>query len=214
MTAAWDIHALNAAVLSGLRAHAEALDLEQAVYGIDSEAELGLHPLLADALQRGGWGVQRECCYPSDRRKSKRTEGARCDLVLTHDAAPLAEPGTAGTLFAGAHVPPEAAFWLEVKTVAQFESGNVFPRYAAELNQPVMRDLAKLRSDPRIVHGGLLLVLFTRDGATAEHDISYWLRRVGKKQIPLADVAVGGFRLNDRTGNGWCGTALVQTGQP
>ena len=63
-----------------------------------------------------------------------RSEGKRCDLVLTPDGLPLRDPELDGTLFAEQDaVDPAGAYWLEIKTVAQYEIGGPFKRYSAEL---------------------------------------------------------------------------------
>lgn len=77
-------------VVQGLRRRAEEDDVEQAVYGLDAEDELGLHPLIQVALRTCGWGVWPEQRYPSDWAKPKHSEGQRCDVVLTRDDLPYA----------------------------------------------------------------------------------------------------------------------------
>lgn len=206
----WSIAEIADAVETGLRARAAADDAEQAVYGFDSLDELGLHPLLAGALRDAGYGVHREQRYPGGWTKRKKSEGIRCDFVLTHDALPLRDPEMAGTIF-GAAVDaeePEGAYWLEVKTVAQFESGGPFRRYSAELFQPVAKDIRKLWSDAVIKHGGLLLVLFTQTREVAEHDLGAWHMRCIDKGYAVGPPAVRGFPITDRVGNGWCAAAV------
>jgi hypothetical protein len=118
----------------------------------------------------------------------------------------LREENARGTLFdlpgAGA-VDPQDAYWLEIKTVAQFESSGPFARYSAEMLSPVALDVKKLWLDGLIRHAGLLLVLFTESRDIAEHDVEAWRRKVLDKGYPLGRGATKGFKLTDRIGNGW-----------
>lgn len=193
------------AVATRLRARAREDDREQAVYGFDALDELGLHPLIHDALRQAGYGVWPEQRYPGHWHKSKRSEGLRCDVVLTPDDLPLRDPELKGTLFDAmqAH-DPEAAYWLEIKTVAQFETSGPFRRYTSELLSPVASDVKKIWNDGVICHGGLLLVLFTADQRTAEHDIAAWHQRCLERGYPLGTPTVRGLPMTDRIGNAWC----------
>ena len=197
-------------VTAGLRSRAAADDAEAAVYSIDALDELALHPLLHAGLAAGGWGVHPEQRYPGARTRRRRSEGERCDVVLTPDGRPLGDPLRAGTLFDPADAAEvDEAYWLEIKSVAQFEVGGAFRRYSAELLGTVTRDVRKLAGDDAIRHAGLLLVLFTRDRETAEHDLHAWHGRCLSKALPAAVPAIRGFPLRDRLGNGWCAMAVV-----
>jgi len=55
----WSIADIADAVAEGLRQQARALDAEQAVYGLDSRDELGLHPILQAALRAAGYGGEK-----------------------------------------------------------------------------------------------------------------------------------------------------------
>ncbi len=202
----WSCADIADAVAAGLKEQAARDDLEQAVYGFDARDELGLHPLLHDALRQAEYGVWPEQRYPSDRDKPRRSEGKRCDMVLTRSPdLPLKDPLVTGTLFdnqPAAEV--EQAYWLEVKLVAQFETEGPFPRYSAELMSPVTQDIRKIWTEPLIVHGGLLLVLFCGDQQIAEHDMGIWHERCMHKGFPVAPPAARGFAITDRIGNGWC----------
>lgn len=199
------------AAAAGLQRAAAADDAQGAVYSIDARDELGLHPLLHAALREAdtGWGVHPEQRYPGHRGTRRRSEGPRCDVVLTPRGRPLVDPLRAGTLFdAGDAAEVEEAYWLEVKSVAQFESDGPFRRYSAELLGTVTRDVKKLAGDEAIRHAGLLLVLFTADQATAEHDLGVWHDRCLRKALPASAPAMRGFPLRDRLGNGWCAVAV------
>jgi len=205
----WSTSQIADAVEAGLRCCAQDADLEQAVYGIDALDELGLHPLIHDALRGHGYGVWPEQRYPDDRHRVKRSEGLRCDIVLTDAGLPLRDPLIKGTLFDDQPASdPDAAYWLEVKTVAQFEVSGPFPRYSAELLSPVIKDIKKIWSDGTIRHGGLLLVLFTQTQEIAEHDLAAWHTRCLDRGLPVGPLAVRGFSINDRIGNAWCAMAV------
>ncbi len=197
------------AVEAGLRRRARDDDAEQAVYGFDALDELRLHPILRDALLAEGFGVWPEQRYPGDWHRARKSEGLRCDLVLTPNGLPLRDPDLRGTLFA--HTPatdPEDACWLEVKTVAQYETSGPFRRYSTELFSPVAHDVKKIWNDGLIRMGGLLLVLFTESRTVAEHDLAAWHRRCLDRGYPVAAPAVRGFEITDRIGNRWCAAAV------
>jgi hypothetical protein len=236
----------------GLRAHAAALDLEQAVRGIDSLSEVEFHPLLAGALAAAGWGVWCERGYPGKvggaGKRPKRAERERCDLVLTEGGAGLVDPVVEakagdeieGTLFAdalrgtgfqpvtsahglegratGAGTPrltlPEDAFWLEVKLVGQFCYTGGVPgpnrAYASELTRLPAGDIVKLARDGVIRDAGLLLILFTADRDTADHDLGVFVNRCLDRGLPVQSPSVARFGITDRIGNSLCTVALVK----
>ena len=205
----WSVPELADAVETGLRARAAEDDAGQAVYGFDALDELGLHPVVQEAFRNRGLGVWPEQRYPGHRHKKKKSEGQRCDVVLTADGTPLRDPEIRQTLFDGQPATdPEAAYWLEIKTVAQFETDGPFRRYSAELLQPVAQDVRKIWSDGVVRHGGLLLVLFTATQQIAEHDLAAWHARCIDKGYPVGPPSVRGFRITDRVGNGWCAAAV------
>ncbi|MCG8618514.1 MAG: hypothetical protein MI802_20030 [Desulfobacterales bacterium] len=205
----WNAAHLVESVTAALRRQADEDNLEQAVYSIDTRDELELHPLIQDALRDAGYGVHPEQRYPADRTRRRKSEGKRCDIVLTPDDRALMEPDVETTLFA----PPdavvlEAAFWLEIKTVSQFTTEGPFARYAAEMLSPVSQDIKKMASDPLIYHAGLMLILFTADQRTAEHDLAAWESRTLKRGYPVAPPITRGFDTTDRLGNARCTVAL------
>ncbi len=206
----WHPADIAEAVCDGLQKRAAQEEAEQAVYGFDALPELGLHPLIHQALAAAGWGVFPEQRYPSDRQQSKKSHGQRCDAVLTPSPSlPLRDPDITGTLFEnGPAIDPENAYWLEIKSVAQFETTGPFRRYAAEMLSPVTRDITKIWNDGHIRHGGLLLLLFTVDQATAQHDVLAWHRRCLDKGHPVGPPVLRGLAINDRIGNAWCQIAV------
>lgn len=209
MDVPWSTADIADAVEAGLVKRRQADDAEQVVYGFDALPELGLHPLIFDALRQAGYGVWPEQRYPGSWSRRKRSEGNRCDAVLTRRCLPLRDPLLRDTLF-GQEPAEEAdtAYWLEIKTVAQFETGGPFRRYSAELFSPVVQDIRKIHSDPIIRFGGLLLILFTQSRDIAEHDLAAWHTRCIDRGLPVSAPAIRGLPLNDRIGNAWCAIAV------
>jgi hypothetical protein len=200
-------------IAAGIRAEAERLDREQAVLGIDARDELELHPLIRDALDKAGFGVSAEQRYPHDRIRRRRSEGERCDVVLTPQGTTLAEPDAEATLFA----PNDAvdlgdAFWLEVKVVGQYTLEGANAAYSSELMHPVRQDVAKLARDPGIRHAAVLLVLFTTGREVAEHDLSVWERHCIRHDLPIAPPAMRHVEINDRLGNALCSVVVYPVG--
>ncbi len=207
----WSAADIADAVADGLAERAREDDLEQAVYGFDALDELGLHPLVHEALRGRGWGVWPEQRYPDDQARPRRSEGKRCDVVLTPapHGLPLRDPLIKGTLFDNQPAAdPEQSYWLEIKTVAQYEKAGPFKRYSAELFAPVTEDVKKIWTDSRITTGGLLLVLFTAGQEVAEHDLAAWHTRCLDRGYPVAAPAIRGFAITDRIGNAWCAVAV------
>jgi hypothetical protein len=230
----WDFQAILDAAAAGLLREEKRRRKEQAVYGLDSLAELEHHPYLHEAFHRARLGVHPEQPYPGESapRRRLRRDRERCDIVLTPGrkvrlADPVAvlieQEAAAATLFAEPAkrrpaapetVGPEEACWLEVKVVGQFTFTHGVPlanrTYTSELLQNAVADLAKLGRDPQIFHGALLLVLYTLDEATAAHDLEVFTHRCLDKgalaQLPLRVT----FPITDRIGNGACTVGLVK----
>ncbi len=211
-----------------LSARAAALDGEQAVRGLDALSEVEFHPLLAQAFVGMGLGVAREAVYPgqielASRVRARRAERERCDLVLLPlPGASLRDPvrerihrdEELGTLFGSLaptphedRIAPEDAFWLEIKVVAQFAYTNGWTgpnrAYASELTR-ALADLPKIARDPSIHRGGLLLIAFTRDRATAEHDLGVLRERAIERDEPMRPPVHVSFHIGDRIGNAAC----------
>jgi hypothetical protein len=207
----WSPADICEAIAAGLRRRARQDDQEQVVYGFDSFAELKLHPIVHQALRDAGYGVFPEQRYPGDWINPKQSEGFRCDVVITQDATGpgLRDPRLKGTLFDVLEaVDPEAAYWLEVKTVSQHTSDGPFRGYSKELLSPVADDVKKLWADGLIFHSGLLLILFTESREVAEHDLRAWFDRCLKRGYPVASPAARGFEIVNRIGNAWCEVAV------
>lgn len=198
----WSPADLADAAEFGLRAAADQLDLEQAVYGLDALDELRLHPILAAGFASAGYGVFREQRYPADRPKLSESHGERCDLVLTHDNRPLAVTGKAQTLFE----PPDAAgfddaFWLEIKVVSQFTIEGPNANYSSQLLSGVRHDVTKLSKDPGILHAGLLIVLFVHNHEIAAHDLRIWQERCLSRGLPIGAPSQRFIPVTDRMSN-------------
>jgi hypothetical protein len=159
----------------------------------------------------------------------------RCDIVLTprpderlRDSLAVAKgvakrrAEVSGTLFElvgsapdpePAGVSPDEAYWLELKVVAQYsvESGVPGPNraYASQITRFAAGDIAKLSCDRTIVHGGLALVLFTADTATAAHDSAVLMDRLIERGLRVAAPSTRSFPIQDRIGNALCSVVLV-----
>lgn len=203
--ARWHVADFADAIASGIDAQV-ALDREaQAVSGVDALDEVSLHPILASSLSAGGFGVHREQRYPSERHKRNRAEGRRCDLVLTPDGRPIQDPQAAATLFDEPNaVPLEDAFWLEVKTVAQFTPEGPNPSWSGELLGTVRSDVSKLARDTEILHAGLLIVLWTASPEIANNDLGVWQDRCLDRGLPIGAPSERILPLQDRLGNACC----------
>jgi hypothetical protein len=193
----WSWDALADALAAGLARAAHAIELEQAVGGLDACGELELHAVLRAGLRDAGYGVFPEQRFPRDRAQRKRSVGARCDLVVTPESATPLDDATVGE-----------ALWIEVKVVAQFKRLGPNRGYARALQTPVWKDVEKLASDPTIVHGLVVLILFTADAITADHDLEVWRARAGERGLHLWPRVQRSLPIGDRLGNRLCTVAL------
>ncbi len=171
---------------------------------------------------------------------ARESDRQRCDIVLT--PAPglgLADPvkrdkraraerrKLAGTLFESlavqenaepapdpASIPPEEAFWLEIKLVGQFcyEAGIPGPNrtYASQLVRGAAADLAKLAKDPHIHHAALLIILFTETEEIARHDLVQAMHRCLDRGVAASTPLTASFPITDRIGNRVCTLALIR----
>jgi hypothetical protein len=208
----WALDPVQAAISGGLSQAAAAAEAEQAVRGIDSLDELELHAVVAASLGAAGFGVHREVRYPSARSQKRRSVGRRCDLVLTPEARPLDEGAGQLGLFERPPCPLADALWIEVKAVAQFHEGRANRAYASALQGPIWRDFEKLAADPGIAHGVQLVLLFTADDATADHDLALTLSRARERGLRFDEPRWARFPVADRLGNARCTAALVALG--
>lgn len=226
----WSPHELVAVTRRALESEARRLDREQAVHGLDSYAELALHPLLASAFEHERFGVIREHPYPGEvQRRAKLTERERCDLVLLPDRMKrLLDPvrelkerdRAAGTLFESSlatspdAADPRDAYWIEIKIVGQYAYTLGVPgpnrSYSSELVSALTTDLKKLGAEPYIRFGGIMLVLFTQGREVADHDLAIALHRAVDRGLPLRSPVSEHFEINDRIGNQLCTIALIE----
>jgi len=199
----WDISDIVDAVEVGLSERARADDAEQTIRGFDASDEISLHPLIQNALKSAGFGVFPEQRFPSDRRKRRKSEGRRCDIVLTPNNRPLTQPDVENTLFEPKNaVNLSDAYWLEIKTTAQFTpESEPNPRYTAELMQPVRRDVSKLAKDDAILHAGVLLLLLCADSGIALHDLAIWRDQCLAKGYSIGAPAIRSVPIADRIGH-------------
>jgi len=213
------------ATLTSLANHADLLDIEQAVGGLDSLAELQLHQLVERGLKKSGFGVHREAFYPSDGDAyTNKNHRQRCDFALTlnpdlklhdpvHEMQQLAMAQS--TLFAdipqsaldlSSSSPPEDAWWIEVKSCSQhaYRDGipSPNPSYTHELVTGLQADVCKLSADPQIWHGCVLVVVFTESEDIAKHDLNQAARVCLDQALPIRSPTIGCRSITDRAGNG------------
>lgn len=205
----WSYEDLADGLAAGLATAAAELELEQAVHGLDVRRELDLHPLLHAGLRAAGYGVHPEQRFPRERGLRRKTEGSRCDLVVTPEGLPLADEAAQTELFAPRRTVALCdAMWLEVKAVAQFKALAPNRAYASALQRPVWRDVEKLASDPQIAHAAVLLILFTADPTVAAHDLGVWAARASAHALPLWPRVERSLAIGDRVGHRVCTLAL------
>lgn len=212
-------------------------DTEQSVRGIDALTEVELHPYLADAFVSLGLTVLREQPYPGAAggkrlRDVLRRDRLRCDLVLlpaggreladeVHDEREVEE--LAGSLFLSpaladrdrrGRVRPGEAQWIEVKLVSQFtiEHGGIEANsaYSSDLTRGPEVDIAKLARAAGIEFGALMIILFTADEATADHDLGVLVHRCLDKGLDIASPATARFPITDRLGNRFCTVSVIR----
>jgi hypothetical protein len=110
-------------------------------------------------------------------------------------------------------VPTTDAFWLEIKSVGQFViiDGYAQPNraYSSTLVSAIAQDVRKISRDALIDRGGVLLILFTVDEATARHDLDLALHRCLDRDVQLGHPEVECFPIADRIGNASCLVALI-----
>ena len=209
----WCVASMADAVQHGLKREEQRLLDEQAVSGLDARDEVTLHELLADALAETGLGLHREIRYPDARQHRKRSQGDRCDLVLTPEHRPLVIPESTATLFADAEaVPLEDAFWLEVKVVSQFTEDGGNAAYSSQLLSSLREDVAKLSRDRGILHSALLILLFTHEESIATHDLGVWQDRCLEQGLPISAPAHRVVPIANRLGNSCCTIRIYPIG--
>jgi hypothetical protein len=207
----WDFSTL-ADHLQHVLHHAEAdLQLEQAVYGLDSKDELTLHALLADGL-RAFYDIAREVHYPSSAGR-KLTHRQRCDLVLTPKGRPLRLDSTPGTLFDDPNQCDAAdALWLEVKVAYQFREGGArHGGYGQQWRSGVVEDLRKMDAEGKIHEAGLVLVVFNESGEILDKDLQLFEDVLTLKEVLAGFRHVRSVPILERMGHRLCTAAVWPT---
>ena len=158
-------------------------------------------------------------------RREKDTARDRCDLVLTESpGVALLDPvhadrrlrAAADTLFADLApameadanadtVRPEDAFWLEIKSVAQYAYRDGVPgpnrSYAAEMVNGPAADVCKLIGDGIIERAALALILFTESEDIARNDIDQTAHALLDMGLPVGIPDIASTPIADRAGN-------------
>ncbi len=210
----WRDRDITQACAEALRSRALASDEEQSPYGVDSLRELEIQSALRAGLATEGLGVHAEVRLPRRAALPRRSEGERCDIVLTHrPGVPLIDPLDADTLFAGSGTPMAEAFWIEVKCVHQFALVDGVARpsntYSSQLLSAAVNDLRKLAAQ-RLPFAALALVMFGADEQTLAHDLTMWAHRCLDLGLPISAPVAEGFSITDRIGNTRCTVALTR----
>ena len=232
----WRPDAIVGACAEGLTVVERDLAAEHAPYGLDALAETDVHPKLADSLLSAGFGVYREWPFPGAAgSRAEHRERERCDLVLTSDPnAPPDDPvnelraadRAVGTLFeplsdtiskdirtSSPRTPPDECLWIEIKVVGQFTYTEGVPgpnrSYASELTRGPAADIRKLSKEQAIAHAAAIVVLFTADDPTAQHDLGTLLHKCLDRNLPVGAPSIEGFAIADRVGNARCSICLI-----
>ena len=112
-------------------------------------------------------------------------------------------------------VPPESAFWLELKTLGQYTNTAGLPgpnrKYTTELTRNPLADLSKLSADERIHHAAAAIILFTDTKSTARHDLEVLMQRARAKDLPItiSSPHLRHLPIPDRIGNTTCTICLI-----
>jgi hypothetical protein len=207
----WDLTDIVDRLARDLAAHEAALREEQAVYGIDSFAELKLHGLLAEWLA-ASYAVAREVHYPSS-RGNKLTHRQRCDLVLAPLGKPVKLDAKPTTLFDPPdQTEPADALWLEVKVAYQFrEGGRHHAGYSGQWRTSVVNDLKKMDADEGIHHAGLLLVVFTESVEVFEKDLQLFEDLLVRKEVLAGFRQARSVPILERMGHRFASVAIWPT---
>ena len=225
----WTAEHIASMLSSGLAAGEKAAVAEQSPLGLDALGETELHPILAAGIAASGHTALREVPYPgSFAGMPLPRERERCDLVVLPEGVDaLLDPLTLlraardreATLFAGVTeplpegCPPEDAFWLEVKVVAQYAFVEDVPgpnrSYASQLTRGPRADLAKLAREPMIDAGGVAIVLFGAEADGVRHDLGVSFSAMLDRDLPVSSPAIEIIDIADRSGNAAVGVCVV-----
>jgi hypothetical protein len=110
-------------------------------------------------------------------------------------------------------IPPESAFWLELKLCGQYTNTSGIPgpnrTYTSDLTRAPLADLKKLAEDHRIHHAGVLLIVFTENEQIARHDVAILAHRILDRNWPISSPILRSFPIPDRIGNTVCTVCLI-----
>lgn len=165
---------------------------EAAVRDLDALLERGLVDVLADGLAARGIVVERERRYPIHAERKKRSEGLRCDLVLSAPGAPARD-----------------TVWLEVKRVAQHVELAAVTGFASRLAHVATADIAKLAADRGVPRGALLVVIHAEDETTGDAVVRALAHRCLDEGLPIELPYLRHVALLDRMGNAVSTIALI-----
>jgi hypothetical protein len=147
------------------------------------------------------------------RAEAREIEGTLFEFATTSHLTPGSSAFTADAPHRPSGVPPERAFWLEVKLVAQFCPTDGVPgpnrTYTGEITRNPIADLSKLAGDAHIHHAGLLLIVFTVDEAVARHDLAILAHKLLDRELPITSPVMRSFPITDRIGNTLCTLCLI-----
>ncbi len=180
-----------------LAAEAAARLSEQAVHDVDALLELGLQDLLAEAFLSRGFLVERERRYPIHARRKRKSEGLRCDFVLSL-------PGAG----------EDEVVWLEVKRASQHVELLESAGLGGHLHRVATADIAKLASDAGVRRGALLLLLHAKEEAAGEAAVRAFAHRCLDEGLPIELPYVRQVPLMDRMGNAVTTVALIPVRAP
>lgn len=110
-------------------------------------------------------------------------------------------------------VAPEDAYWLEVKSVAQYRYVDGVPgqntTYNSEMLSGPQTDVIKLASDPQIHHAGVLVVHFAEEKHIGTHDINKAVEQMILLDLPVSIPCYEVFPITNHAGNEYCTLGLI-----
>jgi hypothetical protein len=180
-------------------------------------------------------GVRDEAWPPPPEKRAKPTrEESQLSLFLSPAENAQEAEATASTRDASRRAlsdassmptlaPPHEACWIELKVVGQFTIVEGFAQpnssYASLLTAACASDIKKLSALGQLARwsessleapvAASLLVLFTLDQATAEHDLPVALHRAMDRGALFKAPIVENFAIQDRIGNACCTLAMI-----
>ena len=149
---------------------------------------------------------------------SLKTEKQRREDVARHEGSLFALLPTSDLPLPTSAIPPEAAFYLELKLCGQYTNTSGVPgpnrTYTSDLTRAPLADLKKLAEDHRIMHAGAMLIVFTDGEQVARHDIGVLTHRILDRDWPISSPTLRSFPIPDRMGNNTCTICLIGMRKP